>query len=100
MPSEPDPDLFRELVRQWKEDTVSLSSIDEMALHPAYQRIIGMGPAVLPWILEELGAEPDYWFWALKAIAGHDPVHPSERGKMANMTQSWLEWGRKHSLCR
>jgi hypothetical protein len=99
-PSEPDPVLFRELVRQWKEDTISLSSTEDMALHPAYQRIIGMGPAALPWILEELQTEPDYWFWALRAITGQDPVCPAERGQMAQMTRSWLDWGRQHRLCR
>jgi hypothetical protein len=41
---------FRELARQWKEATLLLSSITEMATHPAYQQIIGMGRAALPWI--------------------------------------------------
>lgn len=99
-PAEPDADLFRDLVRQWKEETISLSSAEEMVLHPAYQRIIGMGPGVLPWLLEELKAEPDYWFWALKAITGQDPVLPAERGQMAQMTERWLDWGRLHGLCR
>jgi len=99
-PAQPDAVLFRELVKQWKEETICLSSTEEMALHPAYQRIIGMGPAVLPWILEELQTEPDYWFWALKAITGQDPVRPAERGQMVQMTRRWLDWGRLHGLSR
>jgi hypothetical protein len=92
--SESDAISFRDLVRQWKDDTISLSSIEEMALHPAYQRIIGMGPAALPWILKELETEPDYWFWALRAITGQDPVQPSDRGLLAEMTNAWLDWAK------
>jgi hypothetical protein len=92
--SESDAISFRDLVRQWKDDTISLSSIEEMALHPAYQRIIGMGPAALPWIFKELETEPDYWFWALRAITGQDPVQPSDRGRLAEMTNAWLNWAR------
>jgi hypothetical protein len=95
---EPDAILFGRLVRQWKKDTISISSIEEMALHPAYQRIIGMGPAALPWIFKELEAEPDYWFWALRAITGDDPVKPSERGRITDMTKAWLDWAEAHGI--
>lgn len=57
------PDLgrtFRELARQWREDTLYISSITDMATHPAYQRIIGMGPAVLPLLLRELQQTRDH----------------------------------------
>src|SRR5215210_5250542 len=58
---------FGELVRQWKEATLLMSSITEMATQPAYQQIIGMGHAALPLIFTELRRNPDQWFWALKA---------------------------------
>lgn len=45
----------------------------EMAMHPAYQRIIGLGPEVAPLLLRELERQPDHWFWALKALTGADP---------------------------
>jgi hypothetical protein len=62
---------------------------------PSYQRIIGLGPAVLPFLLRELEREPDHWFWALKAITGADPVPPSSRGKVREMARFWIEWGRQ-----
>ena len=83
---------FRELVRQWQEATLLMSSITDMATHPAYQQIIGMGQTALPWILDELRREPDQWFWALKAITGEDPVPNSDRGNVPQMTQAWLNW--------
>jgi hypothetical protein len=85
---------FRELARQWKEATLLMSSITEMATHPAYQQIIGMGHAALPSIFAELRREPDQWFWALKAITGADPVAAADRGKMQAMTEAWLAWAK------
>src|SRR5437773_2154916 len=81
---------FQELVRQWKEATMFLSSITDMATHPAYQQIIGMGKEALPFLVEELRREPDHWFWALQAITGINPVPPADRGDVANMTKAWL----------
>jgi hypothetical protein len=85
---------FRDLVRQWKGATALTSSITEMATHPAYQQIIGMGKEAIPLILEELQREPDHWFWALKAITGEDPVSPADRGKLQRMAQAWLCWAK------
>ena len=51
---------FRELVRQWKEAPMFLSSIHEMVSHPAYLQIIGMDKEALPLHLDELRREPDH----------------------------------------
>jgi hypothetical protein len=87
---------FRELVRQWKEATEFTSSITELATHPAYQQIIGLGGDTLPLIFDELRHDPDNWFWALKAITGEDPVPRSARGNLRVMTQAWLDWAKDH----
>lgn len=89
---------FRELLQCWKEDVGLLSSVTEMAMHPAYQQIIGLGRSVVPLILRELEKEPDHWFWALKAITGADPVKPAQRGRVKDMTDAWLRWGREEGL--
>lgn len=87
---------FRDLVRQWKEATLLTSSGTEMALHPAYQQIIGMGKEAIPLILDELQREDDHWFWALQSISGENPVPLADRGQVAKMTQAWLDWGQLH----
>jgi hypothetical protein len=93
---------FRELVREWKAATLVTSSGTEMALHPAYQQIIGMGKEAIPLILEELQREDDHWFWALKSITGEDPVPEADRGSVPKMTQAWLQWAKRHGYlpCR
>lgn len=89
--------LFSQLAAEWRNGRDPVSSrVADMAMHPAYQRIIGMGPAALPFILRELQREPDHWFWALRAITGVDPVPPEARGRLEDMTAAWMQWGREH----
>jgi hypothetical protein len=64
-----------------------------MAMLNPYQRIIGMGPPVVPLILEELRREPDQWFWALEAITEQNPVPQEASGKPRLMAEAWLRWG-------
>jgi hypothetical protein len=87
-------DVFQDLMRRWREERGPTSSTTEMAMCPAYQRIIGLGPVAVPLILRELERDPDHWFWALKAITGADPVVPEHRGKLREMSRDWVNWGR------
>jgi hypothetical protein len=89
---------FRMLARRWREETATLSSMSEMAMHPAYQQIIGLGPGVLSVMLLDLKETSDHWFWALKAITGVDPVPPELRGRVREMVSCWLHWGRDEGL--
>lgn len=87
---------FLGLKTQWETDTAILSSATEIALHPAYQKIIGMGHTAIRLILVEMKKRPGHWFWALKSITGEDPVLPEQRGRIKEMTQAWLHWGKEH----
>jgi hypothetical protein len=87
---------FHQLAEQWRIETAHLSNIRKKALHPAYQEIIGMGEAAVPLILEEMKRNPGQWFWALHAITRADPIAEESRGKLREMTEAWLEWGRNH----
>ena len=88
-----DRQRFTELADQWEIETVFLSSSGQASKHPAYQEIIGMGKQAVPLILERMQAERGHWFIALRAITGANPVKPADRGKVAVMQASWLEWG-------
>ena len=57
-------------------------------------RIIGIGPEAIPLILRELKKKPDDWFWALNAITEVNPIPEELEGKIDEMTNSWLQWGR------
>lgn len=85
---------FQALAQAWKLERGPSSSTTERSMCPSYQRIIGLGPAVVPLLLRELDRAPDHWFWALKSITGADPVPDTSRGKIREMAQCWLDWGR------
>jgi hypothetical protein len=89
---------FQDLASQWREETKAISAIEETAMHPAYQRIIGMGPAAIPHIMRALEHSPDNWFWALRAITGADPVQPDERGRMSAMGKAWIAWAHANHI--
>jgi flagellar biosynthesis GTPase FlhF len=85
---------FERLVAEWKADTKFVGTVLEMATHPAYQQIIGMGQPAVPLILQRLAAKGEHWFWALRAITGENPVPKTSRGNIEQMTEAWLSWGR------
>lgn len=88
-------DRFPRLTAEWKQESRYLSNTAQMALLRPYQRIIGLGRAALPLILQELQREPDHWFWALEAITDENPVPAEASGDVARMTQAWIEWGKQ-----
>lgn len=89
---------FHDLLDKWREETSFVSSVEKMAMHPAYQQIIGMGKEIVPLILRELQQEPDHLYWALSAITRENPVRPEEAGDLDKMTVSWLRWGIEREL--
>lgn len=90
---------FSRLANEWRHATMFESSVSRIVMHPAYQQIVGMGHVVLPFILGELEQSPDHWFWALKAITGHDPVSEENRGNVEAMAAAWVKWGREKGYC-
>jgi hypothetical protein len=83
---------FRRLADQWRTETAHLSVTFKRAMHPSYQRIIGMGKQAIPLILRELQERPSgNWFWALNAITGGDLARGETNINAA--IRAWLQWG-------
>jgi hypothetical protein len=89
---------FHHLAAEWKEQSRFLSNTAQMAMLRPYQQIIGMGPAVVPLILDELRREPDQWFWALESITEQNPVPPEAMGKIRMMARAWVTWGEQEGM--
>jgi len=95
----PEPGLarkFDELAETWRRETRFISFMQQRALHPAYQRIIGMGWPVVPLLLRELQRESDHWLWALRAITGEEPARGLDTLPAA--VEAWVKWGRERGL--
>ncbi len=72
-----------------------MSNVAQMAMLKPYQQIIGMGELAVPLILEELQREPDQWFWALEMITQENPVPRQAAGKVRQMAEAWIAWGKE-----
>jgi hypothetical protein len=66
--------------------------------HPAYRQIIGLGPAVLPLLLRDLAESHRFWFPALNAITGENPIPDDAAGDVSRMANAWIIWGRERRL--
>jgi hypothetical protein len=98
---------FSTLATQWNNEVVSTSSnsvivthpaydqFNKAVIHPAYQKIIGMGEDIIPLLLKKLDDDSAHWFWALESITGENPVPEDERGKTNEMVKNWINWGKE-----
>lgn len=96
-----EPDLavrFETLVDEWETDTAFTSGLNEMVMHQNYQEIIGMGLPALPFIFERITDSPARWFWALRAIVGHDVAANATTSSEA--AERWLDWGNANGYVR
>jgi hypothetical protein len=89
---------FEELAESWSAGTAHLSSPTRLIEHPAYRQIIGLGPAVLPFILRDLAETGRFWFPALNAITGENPIPDDASGDVEKSAEAWISWGRTNSL--
>jgi hypothetical protein len=89
---------FRKHAEKWELEVAHLSSTTKRVMHPSYQSIIGMGPAVVPLLLRDLQRTHRHWFWALTYITGQNPVSPVAAGDIRAMSDAWLRWGREKGL--
>lgn len=65
----------------------------------AYQSIIAIGKEALPTLLAELKESPDFWLlYILKDITGVDIVNDQNRGKIYQMAQAWVDWGKSQNI--
>ena len=86
---------FRRLAAVWSAETAYVSSTSDLIAHPAFQEIVGMGPAVIPLLLRELERGTGHWHRALRRITGAEPVRPADRGNIAKSAEAWLRWGKE-----
>lgn len=96
LPSEHLRSRFTNLVQLWMEETILSSSTHEICSHWAYQRIIGLGSAVVPLIIEEVQKGGRHWGWALSAITGENPAKHADSLKAAS--EAWIAWNQQRCL--
>ena len=88
------------LLGRWREETAYLSSSTQITGHPAYQELIALGPAALPFLFRDLEQTGDgHLSKALTAITGAHPVAVEDRGNVRKVADAWLHWaGEEHLM--
>ena len=87
---------FLQLLSEWRKETAFQSSPRVITGHPAYQQIIDIGEPALPFIFEDMRENGGWWYPALRAITGVNPVPKDTKGNRTLNDEAWLEWGRSH----
>ena len=86
-------DRFGELADRWERETAHLSDLAVMRLHPAYQKIISLGWAVVPDLIERVASGDAHWNFALTTITDENPAAGAETPRDA--AQAWADWGKR-----
>jgi hypothetical protein len=89
---------FQRLVVRWESESVFLSSYDQLVSQPSYKEIVALGQSVVPLLLREISKCPSQLVIALHEITGENPVPPASRGKIKEVAQAWVEWGKANGL--
>jgi hypothetical protein len=89
---------FQRLAAQWRAETSFVSNPEIIHMNFAYQQIIGLGPAAVRHILEDLATRGGHWFWALEAIVGENKAEGASSIRAAR--EAWLAWGREAGFIR
>src|SRR5216117_2670475 len=85
------------LLGTWREQTAYLSSSTRITEQPAYQELMALGPAALPFLFRDLEQTGDgHMSKALTAITGAHPIPAEERGQVRKIAETWLRWAREN----
>lgn len=81
---------FERDAAEWADESEYMSVVIDMVMLPSYLRIIGLGPAAVPLIIERMRENPGHWFMALVAIVGEDKAAGAKT--VPEGTQRWINW--------
>src|SRR5262245_38789145 len=87
---------FERLKKEWYDRTSFHSNPDIIFGHPAYQKMIDLGPEIIPLVFEEVKQHRGWWILALHLVVGVNPIPEKMRGRYPEMVECWLKWGREH----
>lgn len=92
----PPKEKFYVLAGLWRQEHSLSGQFIHSVQHPAYQKIIEMGPVVVPILLLDMERVPHSdWFYALGEITRESPVPEASRGDLQAAVTAWLDWGRE-----
>lgn len=88
--------VFTRLSTEWRRATRFSSMHATSWMHLAYQQIIGLGPSVVPLLVDDMQRGNEDWHWALAAITRANPA--SEAQSAGEATEAWIKWWQGRNL--
>lgn len=89
-------DIFETLADEWEAESRLESSFAQIFGNDKYLQIIGLGPLVLPHMLERFRAEPERWVGALKAVTRSNPA--TDESSREAVIDAWEHWVNSHTI--
>lgn len=85
---------FCSLRDEWLSDPFAQMMGVPDTLHPAFRRIVGMGEAAIPLLIQELDLKTGHWDMALREITGEYPVPEADWGNLSRIASQWHLWAK------
>jgi len=89
---------FETYYKQWKAETAFESNGRKIIENTYYQKMINMGKAAIPLILEKYVQANDHWSYASRRITGISLNESTNYGNLEAIRMDWIEWGVKNNL--
>lgn len=92
LPDEDCKQEFDRLADDWENGTMHFSHTRGMKEHFAFQKLVDLGPKIIPWAMERLKKELGvFWFLILLELVD-SPPDTKVNGDMREMKRRWIEW--------
>lgn len=85
---------FETLKNKWEENTKNSSFLSDIFEDSNYKSIKELGNNAIPYIFNEIEANPRIWMFALYDITGENPIASENIGQIDKMQGDWRNWGK------
>jgi hypothetical protein len=82
----------KKLIEDWHNETLLMSSTDEMQKVESFSQIVRYGRSALPSIVDDLERKPSLLMLAAAEITGENPITEGIRGDIRAMAGAWVGW--------
>lgn len=81
---------FNEHLNNWNNDTIFLSSVQDIVEHNDFKAIVAMGMKAVPFILDNIDREPSNLVWALNLIYGRK-ITNNPNASISDACKLWIK---------
>jgi len=91
-------DQFKALAQEWADHCKRVrfsSRTSDYLNHPAYAKLVQLGPQAIPQIMERYPIDDLFWEFVLQEITGVQMIEDPDDFSPSEVKRRWLEWWEK-----